>query len=114
MIFQPTTTVNVFRGPGEPDEWGGETDNTTTALHRNVPAAVTENTELRFAPADLRSELVEQFTVRVPAHYGITHDDRLIDQRDGSTYQVQGVSRPQSLVGTTSTRLTAKRVGAGQ
>lgn len=106
----PTTTVSIFRASGGVDEFGDDTDDNRVAIADDVWAAVVEDGQQRFAPADLRAELVEQFTVRVPYDTDVAEGDRLVDDGTGAVYQVTGVSAPQSLVGPSSIRLITKRV----
>lgn len=106
-----TTTVTVYRASGSTNEYGDETDDNRTVLYSNVPAAVVEDGQVRFATPELRNELIEQFTVRIPRKFDITEGDRLKDDCTGAIYQVNGVSAPQALVMATSTRLITKRIG---
>jgi hypothetical protein len=110
----PTTTVTLYPcASQELNEYGDEVEGTTPTA-TCVPAAVVEDSQQRFAPADLRAELVEQFTIRVPSDTKVREGDRLVDNRTGATYQVHGVSKPQGLVVAPSIRLTTRRVGTQQ
>lgn len=110
MLLMPNTRLSVFRGTGETNEWGDETDTHGAAVYDSIPAAVTESSELVWNSAELRNERVEEFIVRVPAGLAIYKGDQLVDDSDGSTYQVQTVSSPKTIVGQTSSRLVTKRI----
>ena len=115
MIPRPTTTVAILRGiAADPDEWGSYNDDVPDAIvATGVPAAVVEDSQVRFGTAELRAELVEQFTVRVPHGTDVREGDRLLDANTADVYTVNGVSRPQTIVGPASVRLITKRTGAG-
>lgn len=111
MVF-PTTTLDWYSGQEntEVDEYGDEQEGTTPRC-RALPASVVEDGQQRFAPADLRAELVEQFTIRLHGTVDVREGDRLVDNTTGATYQVHGVSKPQGMVGFPTTRLITRRVG---
>lgn len=110
VILMPNTRVTVYRGTGETNEWGDETDSHGTAVYSDIRAAVTESDELVWNQSELRSERVEEFIVRLPAGLAIFKGDQIVDDTDGSTYQVQTVSSPKTIVGQTSSRLVTKRI----
>jgi hypothetical protein len=111
MFFMPSTRVKVLRDTADSsNDWGDDLD-TQTVIYENVPVHISENSEFVWNTSELRAERVEEFTIRVAQRFVILEGDRVVD-KDGSVYQVQTASRPQSVVGATSGTLTCKRIGS--
>lgn len=112
MLAIPSTMVSISRtDPDALDQWGDPDSNATTTVAANVPAAVVEEGQIRHGISELRNDLVENITVRVPFGTDVLEDDHLLDERTNRVYRVISVSRPQSVVGPASVRLTAKAYG---
>lgn len=117
-VWLPTTTVDVFRDStttSDTDVFGDETDSTQVRpVLFGVPVSVSQSNETRSLPADLRSDEVRTFTIRVARRYGIKETDRLCDTQTGEWYMVRMVSNAQFVVGVTPSRLVCTKVGSAE
>ncbi|WP_030506365.1 hypothetical protein [Microbispora rosea] len=106
--FIPTTTVAVLRGETT-DEYGDPADS-DTPVRGGVPISLIERDQRVFVPAENRTTIVRYVTGRVRPHADIREQDRLRDERAGSIYLVEAVSRTASVVGAADVVLTLRRV----
>lgn len=106
--FLPSTTVTIKRG-FKTDEFGDEIDG-NTVVASGVPCAVASADQRSFRPAEIRSGVVESFTLRFRPGVVVQEQDRVVDERHGFSYQVVSVFNPQSVVGPADVRAVATRV----
>lgn len=111
--FLPTTKVTIKRGT-ELDDFGDEADGNTVVASGVLCAVSTESTgsgdQRSYRPSEGRTGVIETFTLRFRPNVVIEEQDRVIDERQGLTYQVISVFNPQSVVGAADVRATAIRV----
>lgn len=105
--FLPTTTVAVLRGETT-DSYGDPVD-TDTPVRARVPISLIEQDRRVFVPAENRHTIIRQVTGRARPNADIREEDRLRDERTGSIYLVEAVSRPSSVVGAADVRLVLRR-----
>lgn len=108
--FLPTTRVDVLRG-GATDTWGDETGLGGATVAARVPAAITETFQRSYLATEGRAGVVESITARLRPGTDVREGDRLVDL-NGTTYQVQTVTSPQSVAGLTDVRASCIRIGA--
>lgn len=106
--FIPTTTCAILRGETT-DEYGDPKDS-DTPVRGGVPISLIEREQRVFVAAENRHTIVRYATGRVRPHADIREEDRLRDERTGSIYLVEAVSRPQSPIGRADVRLVLRRV----
>lgn len=106
--FLPTTTVAILRGETL-DEYGDPVDS-DTPVRAGIPVSLIERDRHVFVAAESRMTIVREVTGRARPDVDIREADRLRDERTGSIYLVEAVSRPSSPVGATDVRLVLRRV----
>lgn len=106
--FLPTTTVAILRGETL-DEYGDPVDS-DIPVRGGVPVSLIERDRRVYVAAESRTTIVRQVTGRARPDADIQEQDRLRDERSGSIYLVEAVSRPSSPVGMADVRLVLRRV----
>jgi hypothetical protein len=88
MLYQPTTTITVYRGTTV-DDLGDETD-VDTVIATSVPAHISETRRITMDPVTGTPRVIRYPTCRVPASrdWGVQPGDRIEDDRTGSRYTV--------------------------
>lgn len=107
MLALATTTITVYRGTTT-DAYGDEQD-TNTAVHTGIPAAITEQTRRVTTRDDPTPRIVRYAVGRVTAGTDITDQDRVRDEGTGAVYIVDAVSSMTSPVVAADLRLDLRR-----
>lgn len=120
-VFLPTTRVTVYRSTVEINDEFGDPVDFNEPIATGVPVLVTEGSmvanstrpkQITYKPADQRTTIVENYTLRFRPNADIQEQDRLFDERNGITYLVVDVFNPQAAVGMADVRCLAQRIGA--
>lgn len=106
--FIPTTTVAILRGETI-DEYGDPVDS-DTPIRAGVPISLIERDQRVYVPAESRTTIVRHVTGRARPGTPIRERDRLRDERTGSIYLVEAVSRSGTVIGSPDLRLVLRRV----
>jgi hypothetical protein len=106
-----TTTVAVIRAdPDARDEYGDPVVG-DTPLSTGNPASIRERQMRAVGATSGEGEVVRYIVGRVYPGVDVKRGDRVRDEKTGSLYLVDGVTRPQSPVGTPDTMLELRQVG---
>lgn len=101
MNGRATTTITVYRGT-ETNSYGDEVDSRgAAALHlRNIPATLIESSRRSYNPVDGQRRTIRTVVCRVTAGTDIQQDDRVVDEKTGTTYLVTTIHELKSPVHT--------------
>jgi hypothetical protein len=102
-----TTQLTVLRGTTV-DAYGDEQD-TDTVIAKDIPASLTEQSRRVTTRDDPTPRIVRSAIARVPAGTDITDQDRVRDQRTGTTYIVDATSGMANPALTVDIRLDLRR-----
>lgn len=94
VIVTPNTTVDVLGGTATENQWGDEVDGTEVIL-QGIPAALVENPRQVVADEGQREPVTIVYVIcYVPRRYDVTSAQRIRDNRTGTVYLVDKVTRP--------------------
>ncbi|MEH0586225.1 hypothetical protein QA942_19895 [Streptomyces sp. B21-106] len=102
-----TTKVEILRGTTT-DVYGDEQD-TDTVIATGVPASLTEQSRRVTTRDDPAPRIVRYAVARVPAGTDVSDQDRLRDERTGTTYIVDAVSSMANPASVPDIRLDLRR-----
>jgi len=109
VIATPTTTVTLL-GPGAPDsDWGDVIDSEEPA-GSGIPASIVEGRQVVATESDPQARVIRYYTGRLPNGTVVTDAMRLRDERDGTTYVIDNVTRPTNPIIEQDVRLDLRRV----
>ena len=108
MLSSATTTITIYRGQTE-DEWGDDID-LNTVVDTGVVASITELEAKPFTETSMVPRVIRTAIGRVGSQVDIRANDRIYDEKHNETWTIRSISRKQSPVCATDTRLDLQRV----
>lgn len=106
-----TTTVSVWRGDGPADAFGDVPPAPMvvgTEHLKKIPASIIETDRSVWDEALQQRRTVRVFAGRVRSHHDVAKGDRLLDNKTGATYVVEGRTAPRGLAGINEVRLALR------
>lgn len=110
MISTPTTWATILGGAETTNQWGDPIEGTEEIATR-VPCALYEQLRQSTSDEGQREPVTITFvTGYIPPRYNVTGANRLRDDRTGTVYLIDNVTRPQHAATQQDTRLDLRRV----
>lgn len=108
LTFMAATTVSILRGSGT-DAYGDPTDLDHT-VRSNIPCSIRELRALVTTTSDGRPQQARFLVGRLPSDTDVRDGDRLRDDRTGTIYILDAVTRNPSAIMDSGIRLDLRRI----